>query len=391
VVYLTKDEERALDGEYGWAIQVAMRILVKLGDLFKADRLIPIHSAHISGVSYKTLGDAATEFLEELAASGVKVKAPATLNPAAFDLERPQLMRLTEHRLNAQKRILRLYEDLGVKQTLSCTPYYISKPPRNVHLSWAESSAVVYANSVLGSWTNREGGPSALASAIIGATPNYGMHRPEEREGKVMVTVDADLRSEEKFGVLGIHLGKVLGDEIPVIQGLKSPKERELKQLGAALASSGMVSRFILSQKSSSLPQEKISVGERDLKNSLSDISSEVEKPDLVFIGCPHCSYSEIKEIASILYGKKVREDVRLWVCTSRHVKRTSKEYVEIIERAGGKVLCDTCIIVSWIEEAGIDSLLTNSAKTAYYAPNMNRVEVSLASLRECVEKACES
>ena len=389
-MYLTKEEEKALDGEYGWAVEVAMKILVKLGDLFKADRLIPIHSAHVSGVSYKTLGDAATGFLEELAASGVKVKAPTTLNPMAFDLERPQLMRLTKRRIEAQKRILRIYESLGVKQTLSCTPYYISKPPRSVHLAWAESSAVVYANSVLGSWTNREGGPSALASAIVGATPNYGMHRPGEREGKVVVTVEKDLRSEEEFGVLGIHLGRILGGEIPVVRGLKSPKETCLKQFGAALASSGMVSRFILSQKSSSLPQEKISVGERDLKNSLSDISSEVEKPDLVFIGCPHCSYSEIKEIASLLYGKKVREDTRLWICTSRHVKSKAKEYVEIIEHAGGRVLCDTCIIVSWIEDIGIDTLLTNSAKTAYYAPNMNRVEVSLASLRKCIERACK-
>ncbi|MCD6529514.1 aconitase X catalytic domain-containing protein [Candidatus Bathyarchaeota archaeon] len=389
-MYLTKEEEKALDGEYGWAVEVAMKILVKLGDLFKADRLIPIHSAHVSGVSYKTLGDAATGFLEELAASGVKVKAPTTLNPMAFDLERPQLMRLTKRRIEAQKRILRIYESLGVKQTLSCTPYYISKPPRSVHLAWAESSAVVYANSVLGSWTNREGGPSALASAIVGATPNYGMHRPGEREGKVVVTVEKDLRSEEEFGVLGIHLGRILGGEIPVVRGLKSPKETCLKQFGAALASSGMVSRFILSDESTSLPQEKISVGENDLKNSLNGISSEVERPDLIFVGCPHCSYEEIKEIASLLYGKKVREDTRLWICTSRHVKSKAKEYVEIIEHAGGRVLCDTCIIVSWIEDIGIDTLLTNSAKTAYYAPNMNRVEVSLASLRKCIERACK-
>jgi len=389
-MYLTKREEKALNGEYGWTVEIAMKILVKLGDLFGADRLIPVHSAHLSGVSYRTVGDTAPKFIEELVNSGGKVKVHTTLNPSSFDLERPHLMRLPKHKIEAQRRILRLYEELGVTQTLTCTPYYIEKPPEGTHLSWAESSAVVYANSVLGSWTNREGGPSALASAIVGATPNYGMHRPEERMGQITVKVETDLKREEEFGALGIHLGRILGDKIPVIEGLKRPEETSLKHLGAALASSGMTSRFILPEKSEIKPTERISVERRDLEETFESLSKEIEKPDLIFIGCPHCSYPEIKEIAKLVEGRKVRENSHLWICTSRHVRKMADKYVKIIEHSGGKVMCDTCIVVSWIKEMGIESLLTNSAKTAYYAPTMNRVKASLASLRECIDKACE-
>lgn len=389
-MYLTRDEERIYDGELGWAYQVAIRILVKLGDLYGAERLIPIESAHISGVSYKTIGDTPIEFLRALAESGAKTSIRATTNPSGVDPTNDLFKTLSKEIIERQLEITSLYGRMGFDLTLTCTPYYLKRPASGSHLSWAESSAVIYANSLLNAWTNREGGPSALASALIGKTPNYGLHRPENRLATVMVKVETELRSEADYGALGIYLGRILGDRIPVICGRVSRSEYCLKQLGAAMATSGMVSMFYLEGGwgSPETIEEKILVDERSIKASYESLISASERPDLVFIGCPHCSPDELKTIAGYLRGKRVQRGIKLWVCTSRWARTKFMDYVRAIEESGGQVICDTCAVVTWLKELGVGSILTNSAKTAYYAPLLSRVKAKLASLEDCIRTA---
>ncbi|KPV61457.1 MAG: hypothetical protein AOA65_2274 [Candidatus Bathyarchaeota archaeon BA1] len=388
-MYLTPEEERVLDGEHGWAYQVSMKILAKLGDLFGATRLIPIKSAHISGVSYKTMGDAPIDFLEALTSAGGKAQVPSTLNPSCFDPDYPSQMGISEGQREKQLRIIDLYGGLGVDPALTCTPYYLHKLGHGCHLAWSESSAVIYANSVLGALTNREGSPSALAASLIGKTPDYGMHQAENREANILVRVESDLRNGAEFGALGVHLGRMLKDKVPVFEGLTSYTDEDLKQLGAGLASSGMVSVFHYNEPCEKGGMETISIEAKDIRNAIESLSTATEAPDLIFIGCPHCSINEMKSIAQALNNKKVREKTKLWVCTSRHVKGRSKKYVDIIESAGGHVLCDTCAIVTWIKNLGINTMLTNSAKAAYYAPTLNQVNAILAPLNECTEASC--
>ncbi|MEM0050320.1 MAG: aconitase X catalytic domain-containing protein [Candidatus Bathyarchaeia archaeon] len=391
-MYLTKEEERIYDGELGWAYQVSMKILVKLGDLYGAKRLIPIDSAHISGVAYKTVGDAPIEFLRALADSGGKVAVQATTNPSSISFGNPSFNALSRELIEKQAEIISLYERMGLELTLTCTPYYVRRPRSGSNLSWAESSAVIYANSLLNAWTNREGGPSALASALIGKTPDHGLHRPENRQASILVRVEADLKSELDYGVLGVCLGEILGDKIPVIYGLPKCEELSLKQLGAAMATSGMTPMFYLGEKGGdgSSIEEKISIGERDLRASYERLTSAYEKPDLIFIGCPHCSLEELKIIARYLKGKRVRPGIKLWVCTSNHVRKDAKEYVEIIEASGGQVICDTCAVVTWLRDLGIETLMTNSVKTAHYTPSMSGVKVILSPLEDCLREACQ-
>ncbi|MDH5459921.1 MAG: aconitase X catalytic domain-containing protein [Candidatus Bathyarchaeota archaeon] len=389
-MYLTKEEERIYDGEYGWANQICMKILVRLGELFNAIRLIPISSAHVAGVSYKTLGDAPAEFLQALAKADGKAKVRATLNPQSFD---PEYLgrRLPKHIREKQLNILKQFEKMGFTRSLTCTPYYLEKPKRDSHLAWAESSAVVYANSVLGAWTNREGGPSALAAAIIGKTPDYGMHRAENRQSNILVDVKTSLRNESEFGALGIYLGKILEDKIPVIQGLNDVSEVKLKQLGAALATTGMVNMFYHNTRRERGEIEKIIVEAEDLKRTSEELSTTAEvKPDLVFIGCPHCSLDEIRKIAGLMDDKKVRAGTEFWVCTSCYVKERAEDYVKKIEKSGGCVLTDMCTIVSWTETLGIKTIMTNSAKTAYYAPTLNKAETVFAPLKQCLDTTLE-
>lgn len=390
-MYLSKEEERIYEGEEGWAYQIAMRILVKLGDLFEADKLIPIESAHISGVSYKTIGDAAIEFLEALSETGAKTKVRSTANPAGIDYNHLEEMVKIPRLHEKQSRIIDLYRNMGINPILTCTPYYIRKPKEDVHLAWAESSTVIYTNSILHSWTNREGGPSALAAAFIGKTPNYGVHKSENRKANVLVKVEMALRDEVDFGALGVHVGRILKDEIPSFEGLLRPQETQLKHLGSAMTSTGMSSLFYpcTSCPKSSDKLETVSVDVNDLRNAFEGLSTTNEAPDMIYIGCPHCSVKEVKQIAQKIKGRKVKNDVKLWICTSRHVRGKTENYVKIIEAAGGKVLSDTCAVVTWLKELGVDVLMTNSAKTAYYAPTMNRVETVFASLDRCIEAAC--
>jgi len=387
-MHLTRQEEKMLDGEYGWANQVSMKILVRLGELFGATHLIPVQSAHLSGVSYKHMGDASIDFLTALAEGGGKAQTLSTLNPSSFD---PTYLpkRYHRERLEKQSRIIDLYTRMGINSTLSCTPYYLRKPGHDQHLAWAESSAVIYANSILGAWTNREGSPSALAAALIGKTPNYGMHQAANRQPNVLVKVETSLQNEAEYGALGIHLGKILKDRVPVIKGLHSPSTDNLKQLGAGMASSGMTALFHHKTRSEKEKLETISIETKDIKEVAAGLCTTNEAPDLVFIGCPHCSLKEVKNVAGLLEGKKVRKDRELWVCTSRHVKERAKNYVDIIERAGGHLLCDTCALVTWIKDLGVQALMTNSAKTAFYAPTLNEVDVALTPLNKCIEAAC--
>lgn len=387
-MHLTREEERIYEGENGWANQTCIRILVRLGELFGAEKLIPIDSAHVSGVSYKTLGDAPIEFLRALADAGAKVKVRTTLNPQSLDshyLGKKLQKDLQEPQLD----ILRQFEKMGLTQSLTCTPYYLQRPARGLHHAWAESSAVVYANSVLGTWTNREGGPSALAAAIIGKTPDYGIHRTENRRPNVTVKVETKLRNETELGALGIFLGKTLGDKIPAIKGLPNTSKDMLKQLCAAIATTGMTNMFHLDPTSRTRETEKIGVDSHQIKHTIEELSTaSASQPDLVFLGCPHCSLNEMKRIARLAEGKRVRVGTEFWVCTSCHVRQMARDYVKTIEEARGHVLDGVCTVVSWTEKLGIKTIMTNSAKTAYYAPTLNKAEPLLAPLQDCLKSA---
>jgi predicted aconitase len=388
-MYLTKEEERIYNGEFGWANQVCMKILVRLGELFGADKLIPISSAHVSGVSYKTLGDAPSEFLKALAESNAKAKVKATTNPHSIDKKHISA-RISEEVVQKQLVITKTFERMGFRNSLTCTPYYLEKPKLHAHMAWSESSAVVYANSVLNAWTNREGGPSALAAAITGKTPNYGIHKTEERKPKVLITVNTELKNETDFGALGIFLGEILEDKIPAIKGLESASKDDLKQLGAALASTGMVNMFhFYNEKMSKEGLEKISVDKNDLAKVKQKLTmTSAKKPDLVFIGCPHCSLNEVKHVANLIGDKKIRDDLEFWVCTSKYIKEKAGKYADKIEKCGGKIITDTCAVVTWTEKLGIKTMMTNSAKTAHYAPTLNKAEVTLTPLEKCIKTA---
>src|SRR3989449_3906511 len=240
---LTRAQRHLLD-EGTDAQRKAMEILLTVGRLADAPRLVPITSAHVSGASYKMIGDPGLEFLEDFARHA-RVSVPTTVNPLGTDLAQWEELGVPATFAEKQGRIARAYETMGVRPTFSCTPYLIGvRPALGEHVAWAESSAVCFANSVLGARTNREGGPAALAAAIVGATPEYGLHTDEGREPTVIVQVRVRPRGID-YSLIGLVAGERVGDGLPFFRGFRA-SEGELKWLGAALASSGACGMFHL-------------------------------------------------------------------------------------------------------------------------------------------------
>ncbi len=372
-MYLTREEEDILSGECGPEKQKAIEILVALGEIYGADKLIPIESAQIAGVSYKTIGDAGLEYLSDLKEH---VVVPAMLNPMGMDRSRWHELGIDSAFFEKQMAIVERYELLGVEAQCTCTPYYISAPQEGTHLSWSESSAVSYANSVLKARTNREGGPSALAAAMIGKTPKYGYHLDVNRVPEILVKVPFHLAGAD-FGALGHVVGKMVQSKIPAFSFVAQPRSDELKALGAAMAASGSVALFHLDATGSYT--ETIEVQPEDMQL---DATGEV---DAVVFGCPHCSPVELAEIERLLRGRKVQKP--MWVCTSRFVAQRAARTVSRIEETGARVICDTCMIVSPAFEGC--SMMVNSGKAYEYGPSLCKSPTTIGSTEACVEEAC--
>jgi predicted aconitase len=389
-------EEGMLGGEMGPAVARAMELLVALGEVFEAERLIPIEGAHISGVSYKNLGDAGLELLEDLAELGARARVRATLNPAGMDLDLWREMGIPQDFAERQLRVVRAFDRMGVEATCTCTPYLVGHVPRRgSQVAWAESSAVAFSNSVLGARTNRESGPSALASSIAGRAPLYGYRLEENRRPMAVVEVEAELRSRLDYSALGYHIGRTLGSSVPYIRGLPRAGFDELKSLAAACATSGGIALFHvegITPEADGFGEgdlrglERISVEEGDLEEAASRLSGDLEDP-VFCLGCPHCSLEEIREAAMLLRGRRLRR--RLWVFTSRGVygEAERRGYIDAILEAGGRVFRDTCMVVAPLREMGWREMATDSCKAAHYASSMG-LGTRLISLREMVEEA---
>ncbi|WP_135609748.1 aconitase X catalytic domain-containing protein [Methanococcoides sp. AM1] len=390
-MHLTKEEERTLNGEDGETLQKAMEILVALGDIYGADSLIPVKSAQIAGVSYKTIGDAGLEWISDL---NGKVKVPSILNPAGMDMQRWRDMGIEPDFAEKQVEVIKAYESLGIRSMCTCTPYYLEgfSATYGDHLAWSESSAVSYANSVIGARTNREGGPSALSAALVGKTANYGYHLDENRVPTVSVTVECELSGSD-YGALGYLAGKDVGNRVPIFYMASTPSSDNLKALGAAMAASGAVALYHVEDITPEAqkvgfanPEDRIVIERSQIDEVYEEVIGGADdlECDIAAVGCPHCSADELENIARLLEGKGI--DKELWVCTSREVAEKNAELVKQIEQSGAKVLCDTCMVVSPATE-GHNCMMVNSGKALAYVPGMCKVAARIGSLEECIKK----
>lgn len=391
-MHLTKDEEKILNGSEGEVKERLFRLLVRLGDIYGADKMIPVGSVQVAGVSYKSIGGPGMEFLKDISSKGTKVKVLTFLNPAGMDLENWEKLGFPKEFAKNQLAIMQSFKEMGIIITSTCTPYLAGNLPRfREHIAWSESSAVSFSNSVIGARTNREGGPSALAAAICGKTPNYGLHLWEKRQPQVKIDVSAKLKFSSDFGALGYYVGKQVKNKIPYFIGIKDADTDQLKALGAAMAASGAVALYHVEglTPEADLVEKKdletISVVEKELKDTYEKLNSG-KNPDIVILGCPHASLKEISLVAKQIEGKHLKKP--LWICTSRMMKEAADRmgFTDIIEKAGGHIVGDTCMVVSPIEQMGYKITGVNSGKAANYLPGFCKQEVVFSNIYDLLE-----
>ena len=395
---LTKEEQAMLDGEQGRATQKAMEILITLGTIYGAERMIPVTSVQVAGVSYANLGAAGLAFLSEMAEGGGRARVLTTLNPAGMDIENWQNLGISAEFAENQQRVLDAFASMNIITTATCTPYLIGNAPHfGEHIAWAESSAVCYANSVLGARTNREGGPSALAASLTGLTPEYGYHLDNYRQPTVTVLVEGAMGENSDIGafgkILGEQLEKMDGRRVPYIRGIESASVENLKSFCASLATYGGVALFhmlgITPEASQViLPGDEMVIKEADIQRAReSMIDAQSTEIDFVSLGCPHLSIKEIARIAELLEGEQVTKE--FWITTARPTKEIADRmgYTAVIEAAGAKFAADTCCVVAPIK-GRFTALATDSAKACYYAYAKNKFKTALKPFDEVVFEA---
>jgi hypothetical protein len=384
-----------LAGEEGPAAAKLLELIVALGEVFGAERLVPVESAHISGVSYKNLGEAGLEWLEEQADLGAKARIKATLNPAGMDMDRWREMGVPQEFADGQERVIEAFRRMGVEPTCTCTPYLVGHVPGfSSQIAWAESSAVCFSNSVIGARTNRESGPTTLASAVTGLAALYGYRLDENRRPGAIVDMTVELGSTMDYSALGYLTGRRLGTTVPYFRGLGKPSLESMKALGAACATSGGIALWHgegVTPEAESMRErldrlETVTVGRHDIEEEVARLTRPLDDP-VIALGCPHSSLAEMEEIAGLVRGRDFGG--RLWVFTSRGVYAEAEEasYVKAIEGAGGRVYRDTCMVVAPLKEMGWTEVATNSFKAGHYMVGMG-MRTRIGTIRELLAEA---
>jgi cis-L-3-hydroxyproline dehydratase len=402
---LTSKDLQMLEGKEGKAVQFAMKIIVRMAEIQRASQLISISNAHIDGCIY--IGPANLHFAEYLVSLGGKVSVPTTMNAISIDKRRWKDQGVDEGWAKLAERLADAYVKMGAKPTYTCAPYQLPETPaKGDHIAWAESNAVVYANSVLGARTNRYGDLMDICAAITGRVPLSGYHIDEKRKATVLIELKDISEVDSLFyPVLGYLTGQLVNGEVPLIDGIShTPTSDDLKAFGAAAATSGSVGMFHMTgitpeakTREEALmfkaPTSHHRVTRTDLKKVWKHLTSSNDKHvDLITVGSPHFSYEECEQLVKLIEKEDTYAKTDFLITTSSYVyeKARKEGLVEKIEKFGVRFLTDTCLcmIQTPIIPEQCQTLMTNSAKYAHYAPGLVDKTIYFGSLEDCVKSA---
>ena len=401
-------DEQLLQGQFGAASAHAMGLLMKYGAMFDAERFVSVASAHIDGCLYH--GQSSIDFVQHFVNLGGRVRIPTTLNVAAVDVMHPGWHQGPPEILCEQATLTALHEELGCIATLTCAPYQRMLRPRlGDHIAWAESNAIVFANSVLGARTDRYGDFTDLCAALTGRVPYVGLHRPENRLATLVVCA-ADIDSAEMprdlyFAALGYVLGMRSAGQVPAILGLpKDANEDELKALGASAASAGSIALFhavgitpeaatlsVAAGGTTAGMPEAVITGDalREAVRSLCPVEVG-EQIAAVCLGTPHFSVAEFEHLTRAVTGRRAAAGVEIYVSTSREIAAHVTESSKFAPLRAFRVnlVVDTCTYLAPVVRQIDGVILTNSGKWAHYAPGNLGRRVGLMTLERCIRSA---
>jgi len=388
-------------GVHGAAARHAFAILMRYGEAGGAERFIPIGSAHIDGCLYH--GPSSIDFVRRFVEMDGRVRVPTTLNVAAVDTVHPGWHCGPADLLPAQAELTALHERLGCIPTLTCAPYQrMLRPQAGDHVAWAESNAIVFANSVLGARTDRYGDFADLCAAIAGRVPDMGLHREVNRRPQIMIDAPpVTIARELYFGAMGYLIGERTQGVVPFIRGLpQDAGEDELKALGAAGASSGSLALFHAdgitpeagwaSAWTVGLPVLRISAEEIEAAIAGLCPIDDGDAVDAICLGTPHYSLAEFRTLAAAVTGRSRAPSVALYVSTSREIaERISVDPAfTALHDYGVRIVVDTCTYLAPVVRHQSGAILTTSAKYAHYGPGNLSRRIGLMSLERCLRSA---
>jgi len=397
-LHLNRGQEELLRGDGGVPEQIAMELLTKYGDSIGAESLVAVKSAHLGGSSPE-LTDVGIGLLGRLASSGKGFRVPTSCNPAAIDLATWEGSGVSAGAARDQLQIRDGLVRMGVIRSWTNVPFQVCNFPKpGEPVSWGDRGAAIFANSVLGCRTNCMAAGPGIASAFLGLAPSHGLLLEEERRAGIACSVpDVDLPGLD-YGSLGYLIGKVSGARIPAVLGIpRSATSDDLKHLGAAAGSAGRLSMICYAGVSEgwASPQlaagwqrlERLEVQKSDIDEAGAELTQAGEPPDLVALGSPHLSVTELGILAKRLEGRKVRPGVRLQAFTSlqAHEMASASGIRADIESAGGELWGGVDPAVAPLSEMGFHVVLTDSAYLAATLMSARKVKVRYAPLSRII------
>jgi predicted aconitase len=403
---LSQGDQQMLCGAQGPSREFAMSMLVRVAHCVGASHLIDISQAHLVGSYYGGPGD--LHLVEKLIGAGAEVAVPTTLNASSADLYQHQLYEPGRADVKDTCKVVQCYQDMGARVELTCAPYHLPDVPAfGESIAWAESNAIVYANSVLGARTNKTFQYLDLCAALTGRMPEFGFYRSEERRA-VHVYQLSDIpghwfRDDAFYQLLGLCIGVRTGSDVPVIEGLPDfVNEDQLRSLGASAAASGSLAMFHAVGLTPEAPTLDVALQHQSparveticgadilaMKNQVSTVESG--QLSTVCLGTPHFSQAEFQQVSQLLDGRRVAATVDFYITTSRHIfeQLGTGGLLDGLQRAGVQVVTDTCTYHGSLVKHRAGVIMTASGKWAYYAPGNLGVDVMFATVADCVNSA---
>jgi len=378
---LTRDEEKGLDGKYGEVLASAYRILVAIGEATGAKKLVPVKWAHISGVNFNTIGEGGMHFLEKFS-NTARVAVKTTINPMGYDKTKPEGIPASFQ--EKQQSIANSYERMGTTPSFTCTPYEVfDLPQKGTAVSFAESNAAVFSNSLLGLMTNKESALSALASSVTGKSPLSDLRLEEARSPKVAIETHFDFKSELDYGVLGYFAGKAIKDSCVALNNIDRLDTIQAKALCAGIGTSGTCGMFTFGGKA----KEKISFGKKEAQSVMDELST-ADDADIITLGSPQLGMNELEILAKITEGKKFKRHCIIFCSRTIYNEAIKIGLAGKIEKSGADFRCDSCTCLTpYVTKDRYDAVITNSVKGAYYLSKSNKVKVALKDIKTIAEE----
>ena len=381
---LTPTEQDMLDGKHGLAVRDAIMYQLEVGKFWDAERFVPITNAHMTG-DIEVMGDGGMGFLERTCAQKARCIVPTSTNARCMDFAHATALGQDPIEIAKERKIIGFLKDLDVVTANTCINYQVLYQPHfREHVAWGDTGTVIYANSVFGARSNFEGGPSALAAAITGRTPEYGFHLDRHRKGTVLVRLHAALRDLADWGAVG----KIVGQKhpnyltVPVFSGFDGAVSNdELKHLGCALASYGSMAMFHMvgvTPEAPTLdaafagvaPVDEIAITDADIERVYTDQDLGDGSANLVVFSAPQLSLYEMKNLSEMFAGRRVPAGTQVFVTTAGAVRSDAEKlgYVKTLENAGATIMEDVCFYILQNLPAirkmnGWTNLISNSAK----------------------------